>query len=65
MPARRAAIVIVLTLLALAPPLALSSVGAVRLAGVGLLWWYAVLAAPVAAALVAAVALLMSPSRPE
>ena len=65
MPARRVAIVIVLTLLALAPPLALSSVGTVRLAGVGLLWWYTVLAAPVAAALVAAAALLIPPSRPE
>ena len=62
MPARRAAILIVLIVLSLAPPLALSSAGAVRIAGVALLWWYAVLVGPVTAALLTAVALLLPPS---
>ena len=65
MPARRAAIVTVLFLLALAPALALSNAGAVRLAGVGLLWWYAVLGAPLTAALITAVALSVPPPSRE
>jgi hypothetical protein len=52
---RRRAIVALLALLALVPLLALapSSPGAVRLAGVSLLWWYAGLLAPLAATAIA------------
>ena len=52
---RRRAIVVLLVLLALAPVLALapSAPGAVRLAGVSLLWWYAGLVAPLAATIIA------------
>ena len=48
---RRAAIVALLVLLAGAPLLALAPAvpGAVRVAGVSLLWWYAALVAPVLA----------------
>lgn len=48
---RRAAIVALLVLLAGAPLLALTPAapGAVRVAGVSLLWWYAALVAPVLA----------------
>ncbi len=58
--ASRAAIVALLVLVASALGLALApfDAGAIRLAGVGLLWWYAALVAPVAAALVTTVALL-------
>jgi hypothetical protein len=41
-------------LLALAP----AALGAVRLAGVGLLWWYAVLVAPLVAVAIATALLL-------
>jgi hypothetical protein len=41
-------------LLALGP----AALGAVRVAGVGLLWWYAVLVAPLAAAAITAALLL-------
>jgi hypothetical protein len=49
--ARRRAIGVLLLLLAVAPLLALapSAPGAVRLAGVSLLWWYTGLIAPLAA----------------
>jgi hypothetical protein len=49
--ARRRAIGALLVLLAVAPLLALapSAPGAVRLAGVSLLWWYTGLIAPLAA----------------
>jgi hypothetical protein len=52
---RRRAIVALLALLALVPLLALapSAPGAVRLAGVSLLWWYAGLVAPLAAIAIA------------
>jgi hypothetical protein len=52
---RRRAIVALLMLLVLAPMLALapSAPGAVRLAGVSLLWWYAGLVAPLAATAIA------------
>ena len=52
---RRWAIVALLALLALVPLLALapSAPGAVRLAGVSLLWWYAGLLAPLAAIAIA------------
>ncbi len=52
---RRWAIVALLALLALVPLLALapSAPGAVRLAGVSLLWWYAGLFAPLAAIAIA------------
>ena len=48
---RRLGIAALLVLLALAPVLALAPAapGAVRIAGVSLLWWYAGLAAPLAA----------------
>jgi hypothetical protein len=48
---RRAAIVALLVLLAGAPLLALAPAvpGAVRVAGVSLLWWYSALVAPVLA----------------
>jgi hypothetical protein len=62
---RRIAVVVLLSLLGL-PPLALvlpGAPGAVRVAGVGLVWWYAALAAPLAAALVAAVVLARTPPR--
>jgi hypothetical protein len=59
--ARRAAVLILLALLAgvaflVHGPFAL---GSLRVAGVSLLWWYAALAAPVAAVVVASVALLV------
>lgn len=44
-------------LLALAP----AGLGAVRVAGIGLLWWYAVLVAPLAAAALVAALLLVDP----
>jgi hypothetical protein len=49
--ARRIGTIALLVLLAIAPLLALAPAapGAVRLAGVSLLWWYAGLAAPLAA----------------
>ena len=48
-PGRRAGILALLALLALVPLLAIvpSAPGAVRVAGVSLLWWYAALVAPV------------------
>ena len=57
--ARRRAVVALLFLLAAAPLLALapSAPGAVRLAGVSLLWWYAGLIAPLAATAIAVVIL--------
>ena len=53
--ARHRAIVALLVLLAIAPLLALApfAPGAVRLAGVSLLWWYAGLVAPLAATIIA------------
>ena len=58
--ARRIGVVALLVLLAIAPVLALAPAapGAVRLAGVSLLWWYAGLAAPLVATAVT-VALLV------
>ena len=52
--ARHRAIVALLVLLAIAPLLALApfAPGAVRLAGVSLLWWYTGLIAPLAAVLI-------------
>jgi len=52
---RRRAIAALLALLALVPLLALSpsAPGAVRLAGVSLLWWYAGLVAPLVAVAIA------------
>ena len=52
--ARHRAIVVLLVLLAIAPLLALApfAPGAVRLAGVSLLWWYTGLIAPLAATLI-------------
>jgi hypothetical protein len=52
--ARHRAIVALLVLLAIAPLLALApfAPGAVRLAGVSLLWWYTGLIAPLAASLI-------------
>ena len=52
--ARHRAIVALLVLLAIAPLLALAPLapGAVRLAGVSLLWWYTGLIAPLAATLI-------------
>jgi hypothetical protein len=53
--------VVVLVLLLLLPPLATvlpGSPGAVRVAGITLLWWYTALVGPLLAAAVAAVALL-------
>ncbi len=52
--ARHRAIVALLVLLAIAPLLALApfAPGAVRLAGVSLLWWYTGLIAPLAATLI-------------
>jgi len=49
-----------LVLLAVAPVLALAPAapGAVRIAGVSLLWWYAALAAPLAATSLAVVLLV-------
>jgi hypothetical protein len=49
--ARRRAVVALLVILAVAPLLALapSAPGAVRLAGVSVLWWYAGLVAPLVA----------------
>ncbi len=60
---RRIAVVVLVLLLSL-PPLALAlpgAPGAVRVGGLALLWWYAALAGPLAAAAVAAVALLRTP----
>ena len=56
--------VVVLVLLLLLPPLASvlpGSPGAVRVAGITLLWWYCALVGPFLAAAVAAVALLRTP----
>jgi hypothetical protein len=52
--ARHRAIVALLVLLAIVPLLALApfAPGAVRLAGVSLLWWYTGLIAPLAATLI-------------
>ena len=52
--ARRRAIVALLVLLAIAPLLALApfAPGAVRLAGISLLWWYTGLIAPLTATLI-------------
>ena len=52
--ARHRAIAALLVLLAIAPLLALApfAPGAVRLAGVSLLWWYTGLIAPLAATLI-------------
>jgi len=60
---RRVGIAALLVLLAVAPLLALAPAapGAVRVAGVSLLWWYAALAAPLAATGLAVVLLV----RPE
>ncbi|HEX9820218.1 MAG TPA: hypothetical protein VGD07_11485 [Methylomirabilota bacterium] len=57
---RRTAITLLLGLLAGAVLLALAPAapGAVRVAGVSLLWWYAAVAAPLAATVIAVVALL-------
>jgi hypothetical protein len=57
---RRTAIALLLVLLAGAPLLALAPAapGAVRVAGVSLLWWYAGLVAPLAAAVVTVLALI-------
>jgi hypothetical protein len=57
---RRTAIAALLVLLAGAPLLALAPAapGAVRVAGVSLLWWYAGLVAPLLATAVAIVALV-------
>jgi len=57
---RRTAITLLLGLLAGAVLLALAPAapGAVRVAGVSLLWWYAAVAAPLAATAIAVVALL-------
>lgn len=49
------ALLLGLVLLAFAP----AALGAVRVAGVGLLWWYALLVAPLGAAAVAAALLLV------
>ena len=57
---RRTAILVLLALLAGAPLLALAPAapGAVRLAGVSLLWWYAGLVAPLLATGIAIVVLV-------
>jgi hypothetical protein len=57
---RRLGIAALLVLLAVAPLLALAPAapGAVRLAGVSVLWWYAALAAPLAATSLAVVLLV-------
>ncbi|HTO10826.1 MAG TPA: hypothetical protein VMQ51_04580 [Candidatus Binatia bacterium] len=57
---RRLGIAALLVLLAVAPVLALAPAapGAVRIAGVSLLWWYAGLAAPLAATTLAIVLLV-------
>jgi hypothetical protein len=57
---RRTAIVVLLVMLAgaLALALAPAAPGAVRLAGVSLLWWYVGAVAPLAATAIALVALL-------
>ena len=57
---RRTATTLLLGLLAGAVLLALAPAapGAVRVAGVSLLWWYAAVAAPLAATVIAVVALL-------
>jgi hypothetical protein len=54
----------VLVLVLLLPPLAAllpGAPGAVRVAGLSLLWWYAALVGPLVAAAVAAAALLRAP----
>lgn len=58
-PGRRAGIVVLLALLALVPLLAIvpSAPGAVRIAGVSLLWWYAGLVAPLLSTLLAMILL--------
>ena len=58
-PGRRAGIVVLLALLALVPLLAIvpSAPGAVRVAGVSLLWWYAGLVAPLLSTLLALILL--------
>jgi hypothetical protein len=60
---RRLGIAALLVLLALAPVLALAPAapGAVRIAGVSLLWWYTGLAAPLAATALAIVLLVRDP----
>jgi hypothetical protein len=57
---RRTAIALLLVLLAGAPLVALAPAapGAVRVAGVSLLWWYAGVVAPLAATAIAVAALL-------
>lgn len=59
--ARRAAVVVLLSLIAGAAVLAHGplALGALRVAGVSLLWWYAALAAPVMAVVVVIAALLV------
>ena len=57
---RRLGIAALLVLLAVAPVLALAPAapGAVRIAGVSLLWWYAAVAAPLAATSLAVVLIM-------
>ncbi len=55
---RGAAIVTLLLLIAAGLAVAPLDVSAVRLAGVGLLWWYATVVAPLSAVLVVVVALV-------
>lgn len=59
--ARRAATIVLLALIAGAAILAHGpfALGALRVAGVSLLWWYAAAAAPVAAAVVVVAALMV------
>jgi hypothetical protein len=59
---RRAGMIVLLVLLLLLPLAALlpSGPGAVRLAGVSLLWWYAALGAPLAAVAVTIAVLITS-----
>ena len=60
---RRRGIAALLVLLAVAPVLALAPAapGAVRVAGVSVLWWYAGLAAPLLATAVAILVLVRDP----
>ena len=60
---RRRGIAALLVLLAVAPVLALAPAapGAVRVAGVSVLWWYAGLAAPLLATAVAVLVLVRDP----
>jgi hypothetical protein len=62
--ARRAAVIVLLALIAGAAVLAHGpfGLGSVRLAGVSLLWWYAAVAAPVVAIGAAVTALLVRQS---